>query len=99
MPFQRSFLKNQRYTRIGWVFIFAIIHLLFLFWVAPSALAQLAPLPDVKVAPPTPGVAPQLEAIPLSDIAKRLESSRRQIRDVSERVQDLEVAEIANEIA
>jgi potassium efflux system protein len=34
----------------------------------------------------------------LSDVAKRLESSRRQIRDVGERIQAPEVSEIANEI-
>jgi small-conductance mechanosensitive channel len=38
------------------------------------------------------------EPIPLSDVAKRLESSRRQIREVSERVQPPEVAEIVKEI-
>ena len=36
--------------------------------------------------------------IPLGDVAKRLESSRRQIREVGEKVQPPEVAEIAKEI-
>jgi hypothetical protein len=48
--------------------------------------------------PPAPSAAPVVEPIPLSDVAKRLESSRRQIRDVSERVQPPEIGEIAKEI-
>src|SRR5215510_9113626 len=47
---------------------------------------------------PAQPAAPAVEPIPLSDVAKRLESSRRQIRDVGERVQDPEVSEIAKEI-
>ena len=46
----------------------------------------------------TPSAAPTIEPIPLSDVAKRLESSRRQIREVGERAQALEVDEIAKEI-
>ena len=109
MPFQRSFLKNRRYTRIGRVFIFTTVHLLLLFWVAPSALAQLAPLPDVKVSPPspaaptaqtapTPGVAANPEPIPLSDIAKRLESSRRLLKEIGARDEGRESIEIAREV-
>jgi potassium-dependent mechanosensitive channel len=49
-------------------------------------------------APPAQPATPVVEPIPLSDVAKRLESSRRQIRDVGERVQDPEVSEIAKEI-
>src|SRR4029450_1279482 len=49
-------------------------------------------------APPAQPATPVVEPIPLSDVAKRLESSRRQIRDVSERVQAPEVEEIAKEI-
>src|SRR4029453_4652794 len=45
--------------------------------------------------PPAPNAAPVVEPVPLSDVAKRLESSRRQIRDVGERVQAPEVEEIA----
>jgi potassium-dependent mechanosensitive channel len=47
---------------------------------------------------PAPNAAPVVEPVPLSDVAKRLESSRRQIRDVGERVQAPEVEEIAKEI-
>ena len=47
---------------------------------------------------PAQPATPVVEPIPLSDVAKRLESSRRQIRDVGERVQDPEVSEIAKEI-
>ena len=47
---------------------------------------------------PTPNAVPVAEPIPLSDVAKRLESSRRQIREVGERVQPPEVADIAKEI-
>jgi small-conductance mechanosensitive channel len=48
--------------------------------------------------PATPNAAPVAEPIPLSDVAKRLESSRRQVRDVGERIQAPEVEEIAKEI-
>ena len=41
---------------------------------------------------------PGTEPIPLSDVAKRLESSRRQIRDVGERIQPAEVTEIVKEV-
>ena len=47
---------------------------------------------------PTPSAVPVAEPIPLGDVAKRLESSRRQIREVGEKVQPPEVAEIAKEI-
>ena len=47
---------------------------------------------------PAPNVAPVVEPVPLSDVAKRLESSRRQVRDVGERIQAPEVEEIAKEI-
>jgi len=68
---------------------------------------QLLPKPGNTPAPQsetpqtkasTPTAAPVVEPVPLSDVAKRLESSRRQIRDVSERVQAPEVEEIAKEI-
>ena len=47
---------------------------------------------------PAQPATPVVEPIPLSDVAKRLESSRRQIRDVGERIQAPEVEEIAKEI-
>src|SRR5215510_9757436 len=65
---------------------------------------QLLPKPGDTAAQqtetPTPAqpATPVVEPIPLSDVAKRLESSRRQIRDVGERVQDPEVSEIIKEI-
>src|SRR5215475_10004926 len=65
---------------------------------------QLLPKPgdtaaqQTETPPPAQPATPVVEPIPLSDVAKRLESSRRQIRDVGERVQDSEVGEIAKEI-
>ena len=47
---------------------------------------------------PAPSAAAVVEPIPLSDVAKRLESSRRQIREVGERTQPPEVGDIAKEI-
>ena len=61
-----------------------------------NTATQQGETPQTK--PPTPTAAPVVEPIPLSDVAKRLESSRRQIRDVGERVQAPEVEEIAKEI-
>ncbi len=58
---------------------------------------QQSETPQTKP-PTTPNVAPVVEPIPLSDVSKRLESSRRQIREVAERVQPSEVVEIAKEI-
>src|SRR5262245_56394532 len=49
-------------------------------------------------APPAQPATPVVEPIPLSDVAKRLESSRRQIRDVGERIQDPEISSITKEI-
>jgi potassium-dependent mechanosensitive channel len=107
MPFQPSFLKNRRFTSIGRLFTFTTLHLLLFFW-APSALAQPAPLPGTKAEPsspaapaptaPTPKVAASLEPIPLSDIAKRLENSRRLLKETSERDESNELAEIAQEV-
>ena len=74
----------------------------------PAIPGQLLPKPEntptqqtetpQAAQPPAPSAAPVVEPIPLSDVAKRLESSRRQIRDVGEKVQPPEVAEIAKEI-
>jgi small-conductance mechanosensitive channel len=47
---------------------------------------------------PAPSAAPAVEPVPVSDVAKRLESSRRQIREVGDRAQPPEVGEIAKEI-
>jgi potassium efflux system protein len=47
---------------------------------------------------PAPDAAPIAQPVPLSDVAKRLEGSRRQIREVSDRIQPAEVKEIAGEV-
>src|SRR5262245_22770455 len=65
---------------------------------------QLLPKPgdtaaqQTETPAPAQPATPVVEPIPLSDVAKRLETSRRQIRDVGERIQDPEVSEIAKEI-
>jgi len=65
---------------------------------------QLLPKPgdtttqQTETPAPAEPATPVVEPIPLSDVAKRLESSRRQIRDVGERVQAPDVADIAKEI-
>src|SRR5262245_57367657 len=79
-----------------------------LFFLPLSGLAavpgQLLPKPgdtaaqQTETPAPAQSTTPVVEPIPLSDVAKRLESSRRQIRDVGERVQAPEVSEIAKEI-
>src|SRR5262245_27384583 len=80
----------------------------FLFFLPLSGLAavpgQLLPKPgdaaaqQTETPAPAQPATPVVEPIPLSDVAKRLESSRRQIRDVGERIQDPEVSKIAKEI-
>lgn len=66
------------------------------------AVAELAPLSDAKISPsspaaPTPGPAATLEPIPLNDIAKRLENSRRLLKEIGSRDESSELAEIAQE--
>ena len=103
MLFRRSILQNRRYRRIGWVFVLTILYGLFSLAAVPNAHAQIAPPPDAKISPsspaaPTPGATATLEAIPLNDIAKRLESSRRLLKEISDRNEGLELAEIAREV-
>src|SRR5262245_11492266 len=86
--------------------LFALVAALIVFPVSGLAAVpgQLLPKAGDTAAQQTEAPAtaqpatPVVEPIPLSDVAKRLESSRRQIRDVGERVQASEVAEIAKEI-
>jgi potassium-dependent mechanosensitive channel len=64
---------------------------------------QLLPKPGNTATQPTetlstPNAAPVAEPIPLNDVAKRLEASRRQIREISERPEAPEVADIAKEV-
>ena len=46
----------------------------------------------------TPSAAPSPEPVPLSEVAKRLEASRRLLREISERSEPAELAEVAKEI-
>jgi potassium-dependent mechanosensitive channel len=99
----RQSIRDRRYARIGWVFVFTTLHWLLSLWAVPSVLAQVAPLPDAKIAPaapaaPAPGGAATPEPIPLSEIAKRLENSRRLIKEIGPRDEGNEVAEIAQEV-
>jgi potassium efflux system protein len=58
--------------------------------------AQQPQAPAGTAAPPS--AAPNPEPVPLSDVAKRLEVSRRVLRQVSERAEAAELAGIVNEI-
>jgi hypothetical protein len=84
--------------------VFATLYWLLAFGAVSSTPAQMAPLPDPKISPPpspaapTPAAAPTLEPIPLKDIAKRLENSRRLLKETSERNEGIELAEIAREV-
>jgi hypothetical protein len=84
--------------------VFATLYWLLAFGAVSSTPAQMAPLPDPKISPPpspaapTPAAAPTLEPIPLNDIAKRLENSRRSLKETSERNEGIELAEIAREV-
>jgi potassium-dependent mechanosensitive channel len=84
--------------------VFATLYWLLAFGAVSSTPAQMAPLPDPKISPPpspaapTPAPAPTLEPIPLKDIAKRLENSRRLLKETSERNEGIELAEIAREV-
>jgi potassium-dependent mechanosensitive channel len=103
MLLRRSILQNRRYPRIGWVFVLTILYGLFSLGAVPNAPAQVAPPPDAKISPsspaaPTPGSTATLEAIPLNDIAKRLENSRRLLQETGERNEGIELAEIAREV-
>ena len=62
----------------------------------PRPAPQQSETPQTKS--PTPNAAPVAEPIPLNDVAKQLEASRRQIREISERPEAPEVADIAKEV-
>src|SRR4029453_5818562 len=86
--------------------LFALAAVLIFFPLCGFAAVPGQPLPkpgekttqQTQTPAPAQPATPVVEAIPLSDVAKRLETSRRQIRDVGERVQAPEVEEIAKEI-
>ena len=61
-----------------------------------NTATQQSETPQTKS--PTPNAAPVAEPIPLNDVAKQLEASRRQIREISERPEAPEVADIAKEV-
>ena len=103
MLFHRKTAPESRPPLID---LFALAAVLIFFPLCGFAAApgQLLPKPgdtptqQTETPAPAQPAAPVVEPIPLSDVAKRLESSRRQIRDVGERVQAADVAEIAKEI-
>jgi potassium efflux system protein len=99
---------KRRCTRIGWGFVFTTLYWLLSVCSVPAGLAQVVPLPDAKPSPaspaaptapaaPAPEVTPTIEPIPLSDIAKRLENSRRLLKEIDSRNEGNELAEIAQE--
>jgi small-conductance mechanosensitive channel len=77
-----------------------------LFAIAWGATAQFPAIPGTTPAqpptsPPTPPATATVanpEAVPLSDLAKRLEASRRLLREIGERPEDPELAEVAKEV-
>jgi len=106
MLFHRQTARNRCPSLKGWLAIAGVLVFLPLPGIAATP-GQLLPklgntstqqgeTPQTKASTPT--AAPVAEPIPLGDVAKRLESSRRQIREVGEKVQPSEVAEIAKEI-
>jgi potassium-dependent mechanosensitive channel len=84
--------------------VFATLYWVLAFGAVSTTPAQMVPLPDPKISPPpspaapTPAAAPAPEPIPLNDIAKRLENSRRLLKETSERNEGIELAEIAREV-
>src|SRR5262245_39065058 len=103
MLFQRKTAPEPRRPLID-LFALAAVLIFFLLCGFAAVPGQLLPksgdttTQQTETPAPAQPATPVVEPIPLSDVAKRLESSRRQIRDVGERVQDPEVSEIAKEI-
>ena len=83
-----------------------IVVLCSLFVTVPGVTAQFPAIPGTTPAqpsssPPTPPATATVanpEAVPLSDLAKRLEASRRLLREIGERPEDPELAEVAKEV-
>ena len=99
--------KHQPFAMIGRMLL--IVVLCPLFAAVPGAVGQLLPLPGTPAAqpaqppgspqaPPAAGTVTNSEPVPLSDLAKRLEASRRLLREIGERPEDPELAEIAKEV-
>src|SRR5438552_2525938 len=105
MLFHRFKFKNQSPRLIGLVYAIAVVLLPAL--TCRSAMGQLPipgtaarqPQPSAPTPPPTtPSVAAKPEPIPLGDVAKRLEASRRLLKEISERAEATELAGIAKEV-
>jgi potassium-dependent mechanosensitive channel len=57
-----------------------------------------APAEKLEAAQPSPNQASTVEPIPVSDVARRLEASRRLLKEISARPEARELAEIAKEV-
>ena len=93
-------------------FLFGQVFGLMVFFLLGASLLQgatLFPLPGSKAeqqpkaqessqAKPAPSAVPSLEPVPPSEVPKRLEASRRLLREISERSEPAELPEIVKEI-
>jgi potassium efflux system protein len=86
-----------------------VLMVCFFFGIPSVQGATLFPLPQSKTeqqpktqepseVKATPSEAPSPEPVPLSEVAKRLEGSRRLLREISERSEPAELPEVAKEI-
>ncbi len=107
MLFYRHSARNRCPLLMG--LVVPVLILLFLpFSALTATLGQLVPKPGTTAPPetekpqlaqpPEPNTAPTVEPVPVSDIAKRLEASRRLLKEISERPEASDLAEIAKEV-
>ena len=105
MVFHRHSARNQCSLLMS---LLVLVPILFLPLPALTAtIGQLLPKPGTTTSAPAekpeavqppPNQAPTVEPIPVSDVAKRLEASRRLLKEISERPEAPELAEIAKEV-
>jgi len=110
MPFCQNTFENRSHTLFGKGLLFLMVGLILLYGLpaysitpqlpsSPSPAGQQTQKLETPKTPAT-GVENQEvpEPIPLNDIAKQLEASKRELNQISKRPDDLELADIAREV-
>jgi potassium-dependent mechanosensitive channel len=106
MLFHRNSAQNRCPLLTG-LLVPVLILLFSPFSALTATLGQLVPKPGTTAPPeteksqlaqPAPNAAPAVEPVPVSEVAKRLEASRRLLKEISERPEASDLAEIAKEV-
>src|SRR6516164_4646806 len=106
MPFYRHSPRNRCPLLMG--LLVPVLILLFTpFSALTATLGQLVPKSGTSAPPeteksqlaqPAPNAAPSVEPVPVSEVAKRLEASRRLLKEISERPEASDLSEIAKDV-